>query len=618
MDVDISVEDTTVDSGQLIDSSTDFEQNQNDDDESSSPTLPPSSNNKRQRRRRIVIEDFTKFSNSKLWDLMMRFYDQNGVSSWADGIVPHFISSNAFIGRTYAKLIRGFFQDLKRQREQNRCNCNSGKSTSSKDRFYIVEIGGGTGKLAFYILRALEEMKDVIGFPLEQIVYVLTDFTESNITFWKQQENLKPYVDSGRLEFAKFEAVNDIELHLMCSGTILKKGHVLNPICIVANYLIDTLCNDVFQVHDGQLKEGLVSVGVDEKYKMKYDVDGNIDCNDPEIINNLQNEYQYNTVDCNYYADSVAKDDIIHYSEMMSWYHQNCNDKHGASFLIPVGFLKAIRNLSDLSSGKALIISGDKGNSNPDYFRGICDPHIALHGSFSIMVNFHAIGLYIKSRRGLTWYGDQEESSLQVNCFFLDNQDGGSLSYDTAKMESIKKKKFIFLSSAFQDTINGCNPNDFFVLQRSLKEEANPTLLPILSILKLSNWDPEIFYKFRDVILPSLQSCSSSIHKDLEKGISKLWDNYYHLGDCEHGKDIAFELGRVCYGLTLFERALEFYQISVKLYGEHHITSHNTGLCQFALLKYKEAKVFFQQAIHLNPQYDKSKTWLEKIEKMNC
>ena len=56
-----------------------------------------SSSHKRQRRRRIVIEYFTKFSNSKLWDLVMRFYDQNGVSSCADGIVPHFISFQAML-----------------------------------------------------------------------------------------------------------------------------------------------------------------------------------------------------------------------------------------------------------------------------------------------------------------------------------------------------------------------------------------------------------------------------------------------------------------------------------------------------------------------------------------
>ena len=34
-----------------------------------------------------------------------------------------------------------------------------------------------------------------------------------------------------------------------------------NPICVVANYLFDTLYHDLFRVHKGVLMEGLVSVG---------------------------------------------------------------------------------------------------------------------------------------------------------------------------------------------------------------------------------------------------------------------------------------------------------------------------------------------------------------------
>lgn len=578
----------------------------------------------KRRRRRIVIEDYTKFSDSKIWDLMMRFYDQNGISSWADGIVPHFISSNPFIGKTYAKILSGFYRDLKHQREvrgvKGRAN---GISNHIDDNqcFYIVEIGGGTGKLAFYILKALEEMKDIIGIPMKQIVYVLTDFTESNIKFWRQQEDLRPFVDSGQLDFAKFEAVNDTQLKLLNSGKILKKGDVQNPICIVANYLIDTLCNDAFQVEAGVIKEGLVSVGVDEEYKIKYDEEGNVDYNDPQIINSLMNEYQYNEVSCNYYSDCVPQDDVLHFSEIMAWYQKYYDDKQGASFLIPVGFLKAVRHLSDLSSGNALIISGDKGNSNPDHFRGISDPHMALHGSFSLMVNFHAIGLYVKSRGGVSWYGSQEESALQVNCFLL-NEDNGAKDVICTKanraesdMNSLKKQKFAFLSHSFDDTINNFNPNDFFVLQKSLKEEASPTLLSIVSLLKLSNWDPEIFYKFRDVVLTSIQSYGQRLHNDLISGIPKLWDNYYHLGDSDHGKDIPFELGRLYYGLSLYDKALEFYQTSIKLYGNHHITAHNTGLCRFSLLQYTEAKACFEKAIEINPQYEKSRNWLTKVEK---
>lgn len=51
---------------------------------------------------RCELEGFTRCSDSHLWKLMMSFYDRKGIESWSKGVVPHFITSNAFIGRAYA------------------------------------------------------------------------------------------------------------------------------------------------------------------------------------------------------------------------------------------------------------------------------------------------------------------------------------------------------------------------------------------------------------------------------------------------------------------------------------------------------------------------------------
>ena len=59
---------------------------------------------------------------------------------------------------------------------------------------------------------------------------------------------LKPYLDSGQLDMAIFDAVNDSTIKLTRSGIELGPGKCVNPICVVANYLFDTLCHDIFQV----------------------------------------------------------------------------------------------------------------------------------------------------------------------------------------------------------------------------------------------------------------------------------------------------------------------------------------------------------------------------------
>ena len=53
---------------------------------------------------RCELEGFKRCSDSHLWKLMMSFYDRKGIDSWSQGVVPHFITCNAFIGRSYAKV----------------------------------------------------------------------------------------------------------------------------------------------------------------------------------------------------------------------------------------------------------------------------------------------------------------------------------------------------------------------------------------------------------------------------------------------------------------------------------------------------------------------------------
>ena len=62
---------------------------------------------------------------------MMSFYDKKGVDSWSQGIVPHFITCNAFIGRSYAKTLVGFLQD----------SMNGGPTkVDPEEPLYIVEV----------------------------------------------------------------------------------------------------------------------------------------------------------------------------------------------------------------------------------------------------------------------------------------------------------------------------------------------------------------------------------------------------------------------------------------------------------------------------------------------
>jgi tetratricopeptide (TPR) repeat protein len=235
------------------------------------------------------------------------------------------------------------------------------------------------------------------------------------------------------------------------------------------------------------------------------------------------------------------------------------------------------------------------------------------------MVNYHAIGTWFTSRGGFALHNPQEEASLKVSTFVLAPEgyidstvdDASFLGDKLAEVDNQRIRKFPYLRQAFVDFVDQFGPNDFFVLQKSLKEDVtSPPLRTVVSLLKLGDWDPDVFFKFRDVILSSAPSCGTKLRNDLCRGIPRVWENYYQL---DTDKDIAFEIGRFYYGVREYSKALEFYLESTRLIGEHHVTFHNQGLCYYSLDNMEMAKENFSKAYGMCAEYEKAKSWLDKV-----
>jgi len=91
------------------------------------------------------VESFQLFSESKIWQLNRDYYQDIGIEAWSEGEVPHQITSNSLVGKTYSELILGFLKDLADKGE-------------TKETVYIIELGAGHGRLAFHILKHLERL----------------------------------------------------------------------------------------------------------------------------------------------------------------------------------------------------------------------------------------------------------------------------------------------------------------------------------------------------------------------------------------------------------------------------------------------------------------------------
>ncbi len=89
-------------------------------------------------------EEPVPFSECDLWDRQKDFYSNEGVNAWLDKI-PFYITSNPAIAQSYANIIIRFMQDYNNKKEK--------EEDISSEPFYILELGTGSGKFSFYVIK---------------------------------------------------------------------------------------------------------------------------------------------------------------------------------------------------------------------------------------------------------------------------------------------------------------------------------------------------------------------------------------------------------------------------------------------------------------------------------
>ena len=84
---------------------------------------------------------------------------------------------------------------------------------NKNDVYYILELGTGSGQFSCYFLNFLTDLLKDNNKEDIKFCYVMTDFTYSNLDFWKDHPKLKKFVKEGVLDFAIYnyrEANNKI------------------------------------------------------------------------------------------------------------------------------------------------------------------------------------------------------------------------------------------------------------------------------------------------------------------------------------------------------------------------------------------------------------------------
>lgn len=341
------------------------------------------------------LETPCRLSSSVLWRLQRRYFERRGIAAWSEGEVPHQVTSSPRLAAAYCDAIAGWLRDWQ-------------AVIDPAQPVYVVELGAGSGRLAFHVVRQLAARAGAL--PAARAVrYVMTDFADATLAAWRAHPRLARWLDGGQLDIARFDAERDTAIALERSGATLAPGAPVNPVVAIANYVFDSVPHDVFSVADGELHEWRVRL-------CSRWPDGDLD--DPAVLGRATLACELRPVAAaGYYGDPVL-DAVL--------------DEHRArldatAFTFPVASLRCLARLADLAGGRLLVLSADKGDIAEDALRGQAGPNLTLHGSFSIAVNYHAIARVVRLRGGEAMLPAARPRQLAGCAFALGAPPGGAV-----------------------------------------------------------------------------------------------------------------------------------------------------------------------------------------------
>lgn len=513
----------------------------------------------------VVIEKDKKFSESCLWALQREFFHTEGIDAWVNQ-VPFYVTSNPFLANCYAHIMVRLAQDWIKKHPG-----------AENEPFYILELGTGSGRLSYYIMKKIEKLQKQLQLEHIKFRYIMTDFTESNLKYWESHPALQHYLDIGMLDFAIFDMETDSRIELRKTGTILTEGSVANPITVIANYIFDTVSHDAFTVSNGTVKASLVNLNTYHE---------NMKNGRPVDWEQVQITHTPVEIDEHYYDD----DD---FNAVVQGYKNALTESH---ILIPIAGLRTIRNLRKLSNGKMLLLSTDKGYTHLQELDHLDHPHLAFHGSFSMMVNFDAIGKYFEQIGGQALL-----QSLRTGIKTV------------AFVSGIDLQEYPELDFALWEHVERLSPGDYFILHRNISENFQHCILNTLAAhLAFTDWDPHIYQKLSKQICEQITSGESVTVEYLTSHMSNLAENFYYL---PKGYDVMFDIGILFHTLRRYADAAKYYKLSEQYFGEQFGLCYNIALCLYNSGELPEALTYFRRAQKMDPKSKETREWIEFIEK---
>ena len=515
----------------------------------------------------ICIDPPKSLSQSLLWQFQRDFFDQQGIEAWQNQ-VPFYVTSNPYIAHSYATMSIQFIRDYTLKHPE-----------SKADTFYLIELGTGPGCFSFLMLKQIMRMRDRLGMQDIKICYVMSDFTQSNLAFWQSNPSLTPFVEAGVLDFAIFNMETDHQIHLVQRNIDLNQQQSANPWLVFANYIFDTVSHDCFYYHNQQVQEALVSLDCPEE-----------DFSQGHLKNfdRLKVSFSPESIDSAHYDDPD-------FNALLEYYRTHLNHSY---CLLPITSLRTLKNLRAINP-KLVLIASDKGYSSLEQLDHLGKPGISFHGSFSLMVNFHAIGSYFKNTGG--------DAVLQTPSKGIDTFVGLSgLSFDDLPG----------LRHSAEQLVETMSPAHYFLLHRRVSDHFESyDAATLASHLAFTHWDPHIFKKLVRRLCQIVDETDATTLKYLAAHMLHIADNFYAM---KGTYDVFFDIGLFLQHIKDYKQSKTYFEKSQAYFGTNFKLHYQLGISCYHMDQFKQALLHFQEAKQRNSQSKQTKKWIQHIKRSHA
>lgn len=487
---------------------------------------------------KIILEEKALFSQSMLWDVQRDFYSTMGINAWSQNGVPYYVTSNSLMGKAYAEIAIAFLED---------------RSKTSRDTVYFLELGAGHGRFSFCFLKHFLELYQYHPGDLPPFCYIMSDFSEKNVQFWQNHPKLKPCIDSGFADTCLFDITSDKTIKLQKSGITLTPGSLNQPLVVIANYVFDTIPQELYYIEKQEIYNCLVSVSIpEEKYKPGIKVS-------PE---QLFLKYDYEKI--------VEFPDMLENQLQLLEYYKNKVDK--SHLLFPAAALECLDRLQEISPQGIMLLTSDKGSHHlypatapmpvPHKVSGESDSKAA----FSFSVSYHIFETYCTMAEGIALFPTTGFDSIDTGCLLLTDKPLG----------------YVRTVAAFEQYINRSGPDAVYHLTKRIIENGL-NITDILHLLSINQYDPLFFAQVLPYILASKEVSDEQRGYFLD-AVPKIWHlNYPTPG----GYDLAYNLGALLFHLSYYNQAIFYFSQSPS--AEEEYVVQDILFCYYKVRDYKSA-----------------------------